>query len=116
MSDRSCWHCAAYATSNIAIDSPADIAEAEIRIVVTGNLAINGYEHRDELRWFARLDRGVNLLTLPVVMQNSTGGHLLVEVSYGSERKTFAVLVQDDAAASVDRGAHSHPSPVRFGA
>jgi hypothetical protein len=87
---------------NVVIDSPADIAQAEIRIVISGDLSVNGYESSNELRWSARLDRGVNLLTLPVIMGSPTGGHLLVEVAYGSERKTFAVLVRDEADASVD--------------
>jgi hypothetical protein len=97
---------------NIAIESPADIAQAEIRIVVSGNLSVNGYEHRDELRWSARLDRGVNLLTLPVVMRSPTGGHLLVEVAYGSERKTFAVLVRDEASASLESSPKRSTSEV----
>lgn len=84
---------------SIAIDSPVDVVQAEIRLVLVGGIALAGFEGQSELRWAAPLDRGVNLLTLPITMQARGGGHVLVEVSYGDAHKTFAVHVREGASA-----------------
>jgi hypothetical protein len=75
----------------VAIDSRREIASADIRVVLSGGIGLTGYEGRDEVRWSAPLNRGVNMLTLPVTMLGKTGGHLLVEIAYGEQRQTYAV-------------------------
>lgn len=82
---------------NIAIDSPEAVADARIRVVLSGAAALAGRQGETEVSWSTPLDRGVNLLTLPVALEGRGGGHVLVEVRYGSRSKTFAVYV-DEAA------------------
>lgn len=82
----------------IAIDSPVDVGAAAIRVVLSGGVALSGFEGRTELRWSSPLDRGTNVLTLPVVMHEPGGGHLLVEVIYGEHRKTFAMRLLEGPA------------------
>lgn len=84
---------------NIAIDSPISVANADIRVVVSGAIALTDFADQTELRWSTPLDPGTNLLSVPVTMQGSDGGHLLVEVVHGSERKTFAVRVTEGEPA-----------------
>jgi len=93
---------------NIAIDSPASFATAEIRIVLVGAIALAGYQGQSELRWSTPLDRGVNMLRLPVAMEGPSGGHLLVEVNYGGHQKAFAVHLRQ----SVEPGRTSGPPIV----
>jgi hypothetical protein len=76
-----------------AIDSPSEISHAEFRVVLTGAIGLTGYEGR-EVRWSAPLHRGVNMLTLPVILQGKSGGHLLVEVAHGEKRQTFALQLK----------------------
>jgi len=47
-----------------------------------------------ELRWQADLQAGANSLELPVVVQRGEGGIVTASVSYGQDRRRFAVLVQ----------------------
>ena len=73
---------------------------AEIHVVLTGSIGLQGFAEQRELRWTTDLDRGVNQLTLPLVALGPSGGQVMVEVQHGDKRRTFVVDVQtdDDAA------------------
>ena len=81
---------------SISIDSPERLVNAEIHVVLNGAIALRGFDTQKELRWSTDLDRGVNQLTLPVIVLGETGGQLLVEVQYGDNRKTFLVDIRTD--------------------
>jgi hypothetical protein len=85
---------------NVALDSPEALQGAEIRIVLTGAIGLDGFAEERELRWMTDLDRGMNRLTLPVVALGPNGGQVMVEVQYGDKRRAFVVDVQttDDSA------------------
>ncbi len=85
---------------NVSLDSPEALQGAEIRIVLTGAIGLDGFADERELRWMTDLDRGVNQLTLPVVALGPNGGQVMVEVQYGDKRRAFVVDVQttDDSA------------------
>lgn len=78
----------------VSLDSPDALEGAEIRIVLTGAIGLDGFADQRELRWTTNLDRGVNELTLPVVALGSSGGQVMVEVQYGDKRRSFVVDVQ----------------------
>lgn len=78
----------------ISLDSPEALAEAGIRVILSGAIALQGYEDRRELTWSTPLDRGVNELILPVVAVGPGGGQLLVEVASSMKRKTFLIDVR----------------------
>lgn len=76
---------------NIAIDLERDLSGATIRIILTGDIALDGYGNRRELSWTADLQAGVNKLTLPIVAVSDKGGQLLVQVEHVSGQKTFYI-------------------------
>jgi len=84
---------------NVAIDSPQDLRDAQIRVVLTGAVALAGFEGQSEIRWSTHLDRGVNMLSLPVTMQGLNGGRLLVEVDDEEHHEIFVVELQSSAEA-----------------
>ena len=93
---------------NVSLDSPEALTGAEIHVVLTGAIGLQGFAEQRDLRWTTDLDRGVNQLTLPLVALGPTGGQVMVEVQHGDKRRTFVVDVQtsDDAARrSVTGGA-----------
>jgi len=79
---------------NIAVDTPSALADAEIRVVLTGAISLYGFAEQRELRWRTDLDAGSNRLSLPVVATGAAGGQLLVEVQHGRKRRTFVVDVR----------------------
>jgi hypothetical protein len=94
---------------NVALESPEALQGAEIHIVLTGAIGLQGFAEQRELRWTTDLDRGVNQLTLPVVALGPTGGQVMVEVRHGEKRRTFVVDVQtnDGAAWRPDSATHA---------
>lgn len=79
---------------SIAVDAPSALMDAEIRVVLTGAIELDGFEDQRELRWRTNLDAGANQLTLPVIATGAGGGQLLVEVAHGQKRRTFIVDVR----------------------
>jgi hypothetical protein len=79
---------------SMALDSPEALAGAEIRVVLTGGVGLQGFAGQRELRWITDLDRGVNQLTLPLVGLDTRGGQVTVEVNHGIKLRTFVIDVQ----------------------
>jgi hypothetical protein len=77
---------------NVALEAAEPLTGAEIHVVVTGAIALEGFAER-EVRWVTDLDKGVNQLTLPVVALGPRGGQVVVEVQHGDKRRTFVVDV-----------------------
>jgi hypothetical protein len=78
---------------SVAVRSPEPLADAEIHVFLSGEIALQGFSNQRELRWRTNLDRGVNQLTLPLVALGSSGGQVLVEVQHGDKRRSFVVDV-----------------------
>lgn len=85
---------------HISLQSPEALADAGIRVVLSGAIGLRGFDGQRELSWSTHLDRGDNQLTLPVVALGAGGGQLMVEVLSGSKRKTFLVDVRASAVAA----------------
>ncbi|HEX5420981.1 MAG TPA: hypothetical protein VFY39_13355 [Gammaproteobacteria bacterium] len=85
---------------NISVDTPMALADAEIHVVLTGEIGLAGFGAQRELRWHTDLAAGVNQLTLPVVALGEHGGQLLVEVQHGDKRRSFLVDVRAGAPAA----------------
>jgi len=85
---------------SVSLESPESLQGAEIHVVLTGAIGLDGFAEQRELRWVTDLDRGVNQLTLPLVALGPNGGQVMVEVRHGDKRRAFVVDVQttDDSA------------------
>lgn len=81
---------------SVSIDSPEMLSGAEIRVVLTGAIGLQGFDEQRELRWVADLDRGLNQLTLPLVARGASGGQVTVEVQHGDKLRTFVLDVQTE--------------------
>jgi hypothetical protein len=64
---------------------------AEIYVLLTGDVELDGYAGQRELRWHTDLATGSNQLVIPVVAIGSAGGQLLVEVEHDMKRRKFLV-------------------------
>jgi hypothetical protein len=79
---------------SMALESPEALTDAEIHIVLTGGVALQGFAGQRELRWMTDLERGVNQLTLPLVGIDASGGQVTVEVQHGTKLRTFVIDVR----------------------
>jgi hypothetical protein len=91
---------------SVALSSPAALDDAEIRIALSGEIGLKGFDDQRELRWTTDLDVGVNQLTLPLIALGAGGGQVLVEIQHGEKRRVFLVDVRttDPAARLISPG------------
>jgi hypothetical protein len=88
---------------DVLIESERDLADATIRIDVTGGVALDGFENEHGLYWRADLVRGGNVISLPVVARNAGAGRLVAVIEH--EGKTRRVTIDVTV-----KGAGSSPS------
>ena len=60
---------------DVLIQSDRDLPAATIRIAVTGGVALDGFANDHIIDWRADLERGSNLVSLPVVARKAGDGH-----------------------------------------
>ena len=82
---------------DVLIDSERELEDATIRIVATGSVVLDGFENEREIGWHARLERGSNVLSLPVVARSTGQGQLVAVIEHdGRTRKmTINLTVRD---------------------
>lgn len=78
----------------IAITSAEALAGAQIRVALSGGIAMQGAGGRRDIRWTADINAGVNRLTLPVRAISTEDAQLLVEVLHDSKSRTYLVPVE----------------------
>ena len=78
----------------LVFNSPRALAGVTIHLQLPDGVELAGRPGRRELSWQADLQAGANALELPVIVQRGEGGVVTASVSYGQDRRQFAVLVQ----------------------
>lgn len=76
---------------DVMIDSERALEGATIRIVASGSVALNGFDDDREIGWQADLERGSNLLSLPVVARSAGKGQLVAIIEH--EGRTRRVMI-----------------------
>lgn len=76
---------------HIAIEADRALPGAEIRILLTGNVEVQGFGSRRELNWSDDLEAGVNKLSLPVVASGEGGGQMVVRLSHPDSEQLFVI-------------------------
>jgi hypothetical protein len=76
---------------DVMIASERELPEATIRIFVSGGIELDGFEHDREIDWRTRLERGSNLLSVPVVARSAGPGRLLAIVEHDGRTRQVAI-------------------------
>lgn len=81
----------------VLIDSERDLDDATIRIVASGSVTLDGFADEHEIDWRTSLERGSNLLSLPVVARSAGKGQLVAVIEHGgrTRRVTINLTVRD---------------------
>lgn len=82
---------------DVLIDSERELEDATIRIVATGSVALDGFENEREIGWRTHLERGSNVLSLPVVARSTGQGQLVAVIEHDgrTRRMTINLTVRD---------------------
>ncbi len=76
---------------HLAIEANRALPGAEIRILLTGNVEVQGFGNRRELSWSDDLEAGVNKLSLPLVASGEGGGQMVVTLSHPDSEQLFVI-------------------------
>ena len=76
---------------HVAIEADRALPGAEISILLTGNVEVQGFGSRRELNWSDDLEAGVNKLSLPLVASGEGGGQLVVRLSHPDSEQLFVI-------------------------
>lgn len=84
-------------TMDIAIETDRPLQGANLSIVLSGGVELDGYGGSRELAWTADLHEGVNRLSLPVVAIGEEGGRMVVRLSHPQSEQVFVVRLKAGA-------------------
>ena len=76
---------------HVAIEADRALAGAEISILLTGNVEVEGFGDRRALSWTDDLEAGVNKLSLPLVASGEGGGQMVVRLSHPDSEQLFVI-------------------------
>lgn len=76
---------------DVMIASERELPEATIRIYVSGGIELEGFDSDREIDWRTRLERGSNLLSVPVVARAAGPGKLIAVVEHDGRTRQVAV-------------------------
>jgi hypothetical protein len=76
---------------DVLIDSERELKGATIRIAATGSIALDGFDDEQHIDWQADLERGSNLLSLPVVARAAGRGRLVAVIEHDGRTRRVAI-------------------------
>lgn len=81
---------------HVAIETERALAGAEINILLSGDVEIDGAGGRREFSWTDDLDAGINRLSLPLRASGSGGGQMLVRLRHPDSEQMFVIDLPAD--------------------
>jgi hypothetical protein len=78
---------------DVLIDSDRELKDATIRVAVTGGVALDGLANDHIVDWHADLERGTNLLSLPVVARQPGPGQLVAVIEHDGRTRTMMITL-----------------------
>ena len=78
----------------LVFTSVDDIQQASMQIELPDNIELLGYPGQKMLAWKTRLDKGQNILTLPVHALGEVQGELVARVDYDGKQKVYRLKLK----------------------
>ncbi len=80
-------------TVRLVFDAEQDFEQVRLSIDLPGNMELDGYPGRHQLTWKTHLQKGQNVLALPIQALQQGQGELIAQLNYGDKEKIFKVLL-----------------------
>ena len=80
-------------TVNLMFASADALDDATLVVQLPAGIEVEGYAGRREIRWSTRMQQGRNVLPLPLLAINGTGGELIARVEHDGKQKTFRLTI-----------------------
>lgn len=93
-------------TVKLVFEAPTDLAEVTLSVALPENIELEGYAGQRQLVWQTSLNKGQNVLALPIMATGSGQGELVAQLSYGEKTKQFHLVLKtaDDGALIYQTG------------
>lgn len=87
-------------TVKLMFEAPTDLAEVTLSVELPENIELEGYAGQKQLVWQTNLNKGQNILALPIIAIGNGQGELVAQLSYGDKTKQFHLVLKtaDDGA------------------
>jgi hypothetical protein len=76
---------------DVLITADREMKDATIRIAVTGAVALDGFANDHIVDWRSDLERGTNLLSLPVIARKAGEGQLVAVIEHEGKARTVTI-------------------------
>ncbi|HET9446153.1 MAG TPA: hypothetical protein VFO35_07845 [Steroidobacteraceae bacterium] len=76
---------------DVLIDSDRELKGATIRVAASGSIVLDGFDDERQIDWQADLERGSNLLSLPVVARAAGKGRLVAVIEHEGRTRQVAI-------------------------
>lgn len=81
-------------TIKLVFESPTELAEVTLSVELPENVELDGYAGQKRLVWQTNLNKGQNILALPVIATGNGQGELVAQLSYGDKTKQFYIVLK----------------------
>lgn len=78
---------------DLAFETDKALAGATISILMSGDIAIDGYANQRELTWTEDLEAGLNRLRLPVIANGVAGGQMIVRLNHPLSEQVIVINI-----------------------
>lgn len=76
---------------DVLIDSDRELKGATIRVAASGSIVLDGFDDERQIDWQTDLERGANLLSLPVVARAAGKGRLVAVIEHEGRTRQVAI-------------------------
>jgi len=81
-------------TVKLMFDAATDLASVTLKVELPDNIELEGYAGQKQLVWQTNLNKGQNILALPVMAIGNGQGELVAQLSYGDKTQRFRILLK----------------------
>lgn len=82
---------------HVAIETEQALRGAEISVLLSGAVEIDGAGGRREFNWTEDLNAGINQLSLPLLASGAGGGRMLVRLTHPDSEQIFVIDLPTDS-------------------
>ena len=81
-------------TVRLMFDAAGDMDQVTLSLELPAHVELAGYSGKSQLHWQTRLQKGQNILTLPIRAVDHGKGELIAQLKYGDQSKTYRILMK----------------------
>lgn len=86
----------------LMFDAAGDMDQVTLNLELPEHVELAGYPGKSQLNWQTHLQKGQNILTLPLRAVSQGKGELIAQLKYGDRSKTFRILMKTSNDGAVN--------------